>query len=147
MGTTPLEIYLELAGMESPFKSPLHACRGYVGSWEVIGNRLYMIGLEGDLKDGTKANLGTIFPNYPERVFAHWYSGKVRVPQGKLLEYVHMGYGSVYEKDMFLCFDKGVVTKKEITENGESSSPDAPEGNGIGAMTVFSSKSSAGDKQ
>jgi len=138
MCSEPLEVYFALGGNNPGFQSYCTALwRGYVGSWEIIDGRLYLVGLTGTAKDGCEANLATVFPGFPDRVFAHWFSGKVRLPQGKQLEYVHMGYGSTYERDLFLHFDKGVITKKELISNGDSIDPNAPEGYGVGAMTVF----------
>ena len=114
------------------------ACwRGYVGEWEISADRLYLVGVEGMLNDGTEATLETIFPGFPDRVFAHWYSGTIRLPQGKLLDYVHMGYASVYERDLLLTIENGVLIHSEVRVNGESESDTAPEGYGIGAMTTF----------
>jgi len=138
MCAEPLGMYFALSGVKPDFQFTCTALwRGYIGSWEIIDDRLYLVELSGRLMGGTDANLETLFPGYPDRVFAHWYSGKVRIPQGKLLECVHMGYGSVYENDLFLFFDKGVVTKSEVAVNGESPNPDALEGYGIGAMTLL----------
>lgn len=86
------------------------------------------------------ANLGTIFPGFPERVFAHWYSGTLRIPKGKMLEYEHMGYASTYERDLFITLEKGIVKGTRIKQNGVAEDPNAPEGYGIGAMTVFPRK-------
>lgn len=134
----PLCHYFNLAGIENDFKSPSTALwRGYVGSWEILDGRLYLIGLEGSLKNGTVATVATFFPSNPDRVFAHWYSGELRLPRGKMLKYIHRGYASVYEEDVLLTVDKGVVTHTGIRINGMSINPDAPEGYGIGAMTTF----------
>lgn len=134
-------MYFALGGNKPEFEFTCTALwRGYVGSWEIIDDRLYLINLTGQMKDGTDANLATIFPNDPDRVFAHWYSGKVRLPQGNKLKYVHMGYSSVYEKDLFLHFENGILVKTETVENGESPNSVAPEGYGIGGRTVFPSK-------
>ena len=81
--------------------------------------------------------MATLFPDYPDRVFAHWYSGTIRIPQGKLLNYVHMGYGSTYERDLFLEIEKGVIKNTRMRQNGHAESEDGPEGYGIGGMTVF----------
>lgn len=138
MCTEPLNDYFFFAGIESKFKSNCTALwRGYVGLWEIKDGRLYLIGLRGTMEDGTEASLETIFPIFPERVFAHWYSGIIRVPQGKRLEYVHMGYGSTYEEDLLIDVVKGVVTTTNVRHNGESDEPDTKEGYGVGAMTVF----------
>ena len=93
--------------------------------------------LDGTLQDGSQATVATFFPDYPDRVFAHWYSGTLRVPQGKLLDYVHGGYGSTYEDDLLITIEKGMVTGTDVRHNGKSDDPDGVEGYGIGAMTIF----------
>jgi hypothetical protein len=37
------------------------------------------------------------------------------VPQGRQLEYVHMGYGSRYERYLLLDIDQGNVTSSTLT--------------------------------
>ena len=111
----PLFSYFHLGGKQPKFGLTSTALwRGYVGTWEVLDDRLYLVALEGSLEDGSAANLETVFPGFPTRVFAHWYSGTIRIPQGKLLDYVHMGYESVYERDLLLTFDNGVHTGTEV---------------------------------
>jgi hypothetical protein len=119
MLTTPLSDYLALGGKNPGFVANCTALwRGYVGSWEVVGSRLYLIGIKGTLESGGDATLASIFPNVTDRVFAHWYSGAVRIPGGKILQYVHMGYGSTYERDLFLDIERGVVVNTRVIENG-----------------------------
>ncbi|WP_144731151.1 MULTISPECIES: hypothetical protein [Comamonadaceae] len=138
MCTNPLSDYFAMGGFNPRFESNCTALwRGYVGNWEIVNDRLYLIGLNGTLEDGTEASLATIFPDFPERVFAHWYSGTIRIPQGKQLEYVHMGYGSTFERDLFLDVERGVVVATRERHNGTAESENAPEGYEIGAMTVF----------
>ena len=110
------------------------------GRAEDLVNRLYLVGLSGKLEDGSEATLATIFPDFPTRVFAHWYSGILRIPEGKRIEYVHMGYGSKYERDLLLNIDQGVVTDASVRNNGTAEEPNAPEGYSIAAMTVFGRK-------
>ncbi len=66
---------------------------------------------------GTPASLQSIFPGYPDRVFAHWYCGTLRIPQGDRLRYVHGGYLSEYEKDLMLEIEKGVVQRAWVRDN------------------------------
>jgi hypothetical protein len=138
MCSEPLRDYFALAGIEPGFESNCTALwRGYVGEWEILNGRLYLIGLSGTLEDGTEANLETIFPGFAHRVFAHWFTGRIRVPQGKMLDYVHMGYASTYERDLFLDIEKGILRDSSVRENGNSAEPNAPEGYGVGAMTFL----------
>jgi hypothetical protein len=141
MCTNPLSDYFAMGGFNPRFESMSTALwRGYVGGWEIVDDRLYLVSLDGTLEDGTDATLETVFPGFPDRVFAHWYSGTVRIPQGKQLEYVHMGYASKFEQDLFLEIERGVVVATRVRQNGVAESDQAPEGYSVGAMTVFPRK-------
>lgn len=134
---TPLSDYFEMGGACPPLQRTSTALsRRYQGTWEIVDGRLYLVGLDAILEDGTRATLGSVFPDYPERVFAHWYTGVLRIPQGKEIEYVHMGFGSVHERDLFLQVKRGVVTGSEVVVNG-TAADDAPEGYGVAAMTTY----------
>ena len=138
MCSEPLSDYFSLLGIDPRFAFTCTALwRGYFGTWEIKDSRLYLIALNGSLEDGTDVNVATFFPDFPERVFAHWYSGKLRIPQGKLLKYVHGGYGSTYEEDLIISIDKGVVVATNVQHNGTASNPKAPEGYQVGGMYAF----------
>ena len=120
MCTEPLASYFSLGGKDPGFTMMDTSCwRGYVGDWEVIENRLYLIALDGLLEGNIKADIESVFPGFADRAFAHWYSGTVRLPEGEMLEYVHMGYESRYERDLLLTFEKGVLVETEMRENSE----------------------------
>lgn len=139
MTCNPLCNYFALAGIDPGFESNCTALwRGYIGTWEIVDNRLYLTELSGTLEGDIEATVATFFPDFPDRVFAHWYTGTIRIPQGKLLEYVHMGYGSMYERDLILKLEKGVVIDTLLRHNGKADDSDAPEGYSVGAMTIFS---------
>jgi len=140
MCTQPLADYLELAGIKLRFGIICSALwRGYVGSWEIAGDRLYLVDFSATLEGDTEATLATLFPDFPDRVFAHWYSGTIRIPQGRQLKYVHMGYGSTYERDVFLDVERGVVAATRTRYNGTAEPGDGPEGYAVSAATVFRS--------
>ncbi len=127
MYTNPLSDYFEMTGIRPQFKENCTALwRGYIGTWEIVDNRMYLIDINGTLEDDTDVSLATIFPEFPSRVFAHWYSGTIRIPRGDRIEYVHMGYGSTYEMDLLLDVEKGVVVDTRVrsnrTERSETSS-------------------------
>ena len=82
-----------------------------------MDDRLYLIDVNGWLGDGSKVTVAMIFPGFPDKVFAQWYSGQLRIPQGKLLEYIHMGYGSTYERDLLLDVQCGVVIETSLQHN------------------------------
>lgn len=79
-------------------------------------------------RGGTETNLlETVFPGYPDRVFAHWYSGTLRIPQGNTLKYVHMGYQSTYERDLLIEVERGVIGDVRIRENEMPKVVESPE--------------------
>ncbi len=63
------------------------------------GDKLFLIGLIGWLEGSKQVNLNYLFPEKNE-VFANWFTDDIRITQGKLLKYVHMGYQSIFEKDL-----------------------------------------------
>lgn len=142
--TNPLSQYFDKADISNPFDG--HRCtalwRGYVGTWEIVRDRLYMIRLEGyQTGSDMPATLETLFPGFPERVFAHWFTGELRVPQGKLLKYVHGGYSSTYERDLFIAIEHGCVLSRRVHVNGLAD-PEAPEGYLVAAATTHGRSSS-----
>jgi hypothetical protein len=42
-----------------------------------------------------------------------WYTGLLVLPQGKVVNYVHMGYGSTYQHYTILELNKGVLTQEK----------------------------------
>ena len=96
------------------------ACwRGYFGRWKIKDSKLYLTGLEANISiDGKDDEVGLdyFFPNQ-KQVFASWFTGKIRVPIGEMIEYIHMGYHSKYQKDLFLMIEDGVVINIFEIEN------------------------------
>lgn len=144
MCSQPLADFFGLGGKRPDFRSPHTGCwRGYIGTWKVTDGRLYLVALKGWLTSGEDATIETIFPGYGEHVFAHWFTNTVRIPQGELLEYVHMGYGSTYERDLLLRFNKGELIERSVRENGRAE-PDATEEYVNTARTTLSNRNVRG---
>lgn len=118
MRSEPLEAYFEQTGTRPALERPHTGCwRGYVGTWEVIGNQLYLVGFEGWRSGGAKMSLEDLFPESGGKVLAGWFSGKVEVPSGELLHYIHLGYASIYEKDIILKFHNGNLLSRRVRNN------------------------------
>jgi hypothetical protein len=120
--TNPLSLYLGQS--EISFQSPHTAnWRGYVGTWEIIESsgveRLYLVGLSAHKTYEEIVGVSDIFPGY-DKVFAHWFTGELRCPQGALLDYVHGGYASTYEYDLLMDFKQGVLVNKHARHNEKS---------------------------
>lgn len=83
------------------------ACwRGYMGTWEIIDNKFYL-----------KDIIGRYQKTTDDPIFADWFTGVLRIPQGELLQGIHMGFASVYEKELHIKIDKGVVVKQAEIDN------------------------------
>jgi hypothetical protein len=52
-----------------------------------------------------------------EPLLADWFSGILRVPKGEILQYVHMGFGSVFEEELHIKIAKGEVVASRIIDN------------------------------
>uniref|UniRef100_UPI004048127B hypothetical protein n=1 Tax=Polynucleobacter sp. TaxID=2029855 RepID=UPI004048127B len=119
MFTNPLSLYLK--NNEIVFQSPHTAnWRGYVGTWEILEHqeveRLYLVGLSAHKTYEEILSLSDVFPGH-DKVFAHWFTGELRCPQGAQLEYRHMGYASVYEYDLLMDFKQGILINKHARHN------------------------------
>lgn len=136
----PLGYYLKTVRKDFELEATSTALwRGYVGTWTIEKGHLYLVKLHGFRSTSAgsiEISLGDLFPDFPDGVFAHWYSGEARCPMGGLLEYVHGGYASTYERDLFLRFDKGRLISERIVENGLAD-PNASQGYQVGASTTF----------
>jgi len=53
-----------------------------------------------------------------------------------LLNYVHGGFASTYEKDLFLQVRRGVVLQERVVVNGQGE-PQAPQEYLLAGMTTF----------
>ncbi len=81
--------------------------------------------LQGDKSRWAPYELADLFPGKVNdgRVFASWFTGELRIPVGKILRYVHMGYGSVYEQERFIEVKAGILVSERIHDNRGKSIP------------------------
>jgi hypothetical protein len=125
--TNPLEPFLEQNPRARPKSNVMSTgnWRGYVATWQVKDDRFMLTDIEIVEIDASKRDhneslisyvkrrsvMSTVFPDRME-VFADWFTGHVIIPEGKLVNYVHMGYASTYEKYIILRVEKGIVTRR-----------------------------------
>ncbi len=118
MFTTPLDNYFEVTNQKTDFRVECTACwRGYLGTWEIVNNHLFMKAINAKFEDGSEVTLRTIFPNRIGRIFADWFSGELHVPRGKVI-YEDDNYQPVYKEELILEVTNGLVTKEIIIKNG-----------------------------
>jgi hypothetical protein len=83
------------------------ACwRAYQGTWEIRNDRFYLVAVRGRYR---------LVADEP--VFADWFTGVIRVPKGEMLQYVHMGFGSVFEQEVHTKIEKGHVVASRVVDN------------------------------
>lgn len=116
VSSTPLEPYFESSNDRPDFATkPTYLRRRYVGSWEIVEHRLYLVGIDASLRDGSEVSLETIFPGFPDRVFAHWFTGTLEIHDGNALR--RDGFVTIFERDLLVTFDRGVLVHEEVRDN------------------------------
>lgn len=98
--------------------------RGYIAYWQIRDQRLFLIGITSFLR-GKRVFLSELFPGRAgdARILADWFSGELRVPDGKELQNVHMGYGSTYERDIVYTVRNGAVVRRRVIDNTKKPPP------------------------
>ncbi len=118
----PLEHFAGLSINAGDYVMPNTAMsRRYMGTWEIESDRMYLKSLRRWKREDDKVKecgIEDLFPGFPDGVYAHWYTGELRCPRGALLKYVHGGYASIYEEDLFLRVQRGVVIEERVVRNG-----------------------------
>lgn len=124
MYSTPLEAYFETI-MPRPDGLHCHTAleRGYVGTWEIVDGKLYLIGLDGyffgrtnSLGQGEALTVEGVFPGAGGRVFADWFSGFLRLPRGRVLAKTMIGF-PLHEEELRVCMEHGVDQGCEVIRN------------------------------
>ncbi len=121
--SNPLESYFE----KNPDKRPKGGImstalwRGYVATFEVRDNQLFLKDIEIEYQDTTskesynykwRSVINEVFPDQ-KNIKIDWLTGLLVIPHGKLVNYVHMGYGSTFKNYILLEIDKGDVKKEK----------------------------------
>ncbi len=105
--------------------------RGYIGHWKIEEDQLLLTALyrERYEKDaeGKHTRTKELIPldkvlgaeaAYPMK--ADWFTGTLRFPRGELVRYVHMGFGSQYEKELLIKIEAGkIIHAVEIAHDPE----------------------------
>ena len=143
MCTEPLGFAIRSLKLPGEITSPHTACwRGYVGKWAVEEDALYLKDISFTIKEVVNGEFryrdvdyAEAYPDAPDGVFAHWFTGEIRCPIGKRLKYVHMGYASTHEADLFLDFVKGRLVGQRTVVNGKAEDDLQPDGYGVGGLS------------
>jgi len=116
--------------------------RGYVATWAIENGQLSLTDIDGEIEVDDlgnvqygeadfvqgrarptpatcSASLELLFPGARGRVPAEWFSGELRVPDGNLVEYVHMGYQSIFERELHIRIHRGTVVETRMVNTAE----------------------------
>ena len=119
IATEPLKPYLETRSDVSFIFKSTALVRGYIGTWKIKNKKLYLVTLVGFIENNEKVDLKYLFPNKTE-VFADWFSGDIRIPEGDLLQNINIGFASVFARDRVLNFNKGQLISETVKDNTKS---------------------------
>ncbi len=123
--SNPLEQYYGPGNPRPQFRAPNTATwRGYIATWEIDSGVLYLKAIRAWTNRG-EVGLETLFPGHLGRMPATWFSGKLRVPQGKIIK-PGVGYRAVYEKDLMITVEQGRVVRQEIIDHTGAGRPPGP---------------------
>lgn len=131
--SNPLESYFSKSNPRPDKLFPFSCTaiwRGYIATWKIEAGTLFLIKVvAGDCSPNPQEiDVSAVF-GQKLPVEASWFSGTLRIPQGEMLSYMHMGYGSVYEKDLLLKFSNGKLISEEIKKNSKPENTDSIKGN------------------
>ena len=121
MASEPLSSFLENLNEKRPLFPVSSGCwRGYVGTWLIEDDKLYLIGFQGYARIKPNiiepVDLSYIFPG-KTKVFASWFTGELRIPDGEVLQNIVADYYPIYEIDKFLEFKQGRLIGKRMVDN------------------------------
>jgi len=122
----PISSYLYDNKVEKLFTAVNTACyRGYCATWKLFEGKIYLIDIEspdqlkrmkGNVSDEPVSAMQKLFPGHTE-VFADWVNGTLKIQSGELLEHIHIGYESVYETNIYLKFENGILIEEKTVKN------------------------------
>ncbi|GHN02212.1 hypothetical protein WSM22_37010 [Cytophagales bacterium WSM2-2] len=124
--SNPLEHYWLRNNKRRPsFFEQKDCVRGYVAKWEISNSQLLLKEVKGEYKrwhiffgrEAEDFTIKTLFPKAKNRaVKASWFSGKIRVPQGRMTFFEDRGYDSRFEKEIIITIEKGDVVKSVMID-------------------------------
>ncbi len=124
--SNPLEPYWIKHHKKRPAFQPKANCtRGYIATWEFRENQLWLKSIDGMAEQNhllfwkkiTPYALDMLFKYADDGVLASWFTGKIRIPQGKRTRYVHHDYDSRFEWEIIITIRQGLIIKTVVLDN------------------------------
>lgn len=124
LDSLPLGQYNDPGNPLPKFRAPNTATwRGYIATWEIEGGVLYLKAIRA-WTDRGQVGLEALFPGRKGPVPATWFTGKLKVPQGKMLKPA-VPY-PIHEKYLLITVEKGKVVNQKVSDNPEETRSPAP---------------------
>mgnify|MGYP003583842587 CR=1 FL=1 len=88
--------------------------KGYEATWSVVAGKLFLVALAGVAESTSEQDVSTVFPGCSGPVFAEWFSGKIDIQSGRIVEPAE--FNPLFEHQIALTFRSGRVVSKERLE-------------------------------
>jgi hypothetical protein len=127
LNANPMEVYFNRFPEKRPKPNVVSSAlwRGYIATFEIIQNELWVVDIEIQVGmrrennrfiDEWRSVIGEVFDG-ENRIKVDWFNGLLIIPQGRLVEYVHMGYGSLYENYILIEIENGIYIREYNLNN------------------------------
>ena len=95
------------------------ACwRGYIAEWIIQNDSVFLSNIYHCHDSGITVNLENIFEEKnKKRLFAFWVTGDLVVPRGKIIQHINIGYESIFENEIILQTENGILKKTIVYQN------------------------------
>lgn len=116
----PLECRFNKKKRNRPsFISPHTACwRGYIGEWLIEDDKLYLVDIKHYTVSGDPLfDWRSMFDYQQGKVLASWYTGELRMADGKALFSSNSYFDSVYETEITIYVEDGCVKNVREANN------------------------------
>jgi hypothetical protein len=121
LDSLPLEQYYHPGNPRPKFRAPNTATwRGYIATWEIEQGVLYLKAILAWTDQG-EVGLEALCPGKKGPVAATWFTGKLRVPQGKILKPAVPH--PIYAKYLMITVEKGRLVSQEVVDNPGGTRP------------------------
>ena len=127
--------------MVAPLTRAANNARGYIGSWRLEDDRLYLVDIQAWFcKEGAtgsadcrKVTVPDLFGDGAKApVFADWFNGELTLPDGALLRRAPLEYGASYQRTIRITLKGGKVTRIQTVDHtsaadaGTAAAPQRP---------------------
>jgi len=92
--------------------------RGYIAEWSIVNDSLFLNNIYHCHNSNVKINLDKIFADKNgEMLFASWVNGDLHIPKGELIYHVNFGYETIFEQEISLKLENGIVDSISVAHN------------------------------